>query len=166
MATQEHRYYVIPPGGEAAFGYDSAEAARAVARDYGEGAHVIDTAAMPYYPMAERIEGGEPVYLEYGAWDTRVDRDRNLIEAVKKGYAPIVQAFLAKGADAKAADDTGGTALIWAVARGRAETVRLLLGSGAEVNARDADGMTALALAKRKNAQELAEILLAAGAEE
>jgi hypothetical protein len=116
--------------------------------------------------MVERIEDGEPVYLEYGAWDTRVDHDRNLIEAVKKGHAPIVQAFLAKGADAKAADDTGGTALIWAVARGRAETVRLLLDGGAEVNARDADGTTALTLARRKNAQEIAEILLAAGAEE
>ena len=166
MATEDHRYYVIPPAGEAAFGYDSAEAARAVAQEYGEGAHVVDTAAMPYYPMVERIEKGEPVYLEYGAWDTRVDRDRNLIEAVKKGYAPIVQAFLAKGADAGAADKTGGTALIWAVARGRPETVRLLLDKGADVNARDADGMTALALARRRNAEEIAEILLAAGAEE
>ena len=165
MATQDHRYYVIPPGGEDAFGYDSSEAAKGVAREYGDGAHVVDTAAMPYYPMVERIEAGEPVYLEYGAWDTRVGRDRNLIEAVKKGYAPIVQAFLAKGADVNAADDTGGTALIWAVARGRAETVRLLLDSGAAVNARDADGMTALALARRKNAQEIADILLAAGAE-
>lgn len=165
MASEDHRYYVIPPGGEDAFGYDSAEAARVVALDFGEGAHVIDTAAMPYYPMAERIEGGAPVYLEYGAWDTRVDNDRNLIEAVKKGYAPIVQAFLAKGANVDAADDTGGTALIWAVARGRAETVRLLLDSGAAVNARDADGMTALALARRKDAREIAEILLAAGAE-
>jgi hypothetical protein len=165
VATQEHRYYVIPPGGEEAFGYDSAEAARAVGREYGEGAHIVDTAAMPYYPMVERIEDGQPVYLEYGAWDTRVDRDHNLIEAVKKGYAPIVQAFLAKGADVNAADNSGGSALIWAVARGRAETVRLLLASGADVNAQDADGMTALALARRKKAQELAEILLAAGAE-
>ena len=166
MTTQDHRYYVIPPGGTAAFGYDSAEAARAVACEYGEGAHVVDTAAMPYHPMAERVEGGEPVYLEYGAWDTRMDRDRNLIEAVKKGYAPIVQAFLAKGANVNAADSAGGTALIWAVARGRAETVRLLLENGASVNARDGDGMTALALAKRKDAQEIAEALLAAGAEE
>jgi len=153
------------PGSAGARG--PSHAARAVACDYGPGAHIVDTGAMPYYPMVHRVdEAGEPVYLEYGAWDTRVDRDRNLIEAVKKGYAPIVQAFLAKGAEVNAADDTGGTALIWAVARGRVETVRLLLDSGAAVNARDADGMTALALARRKNAQEIADILLAAGAEE
>ena len=121
---------------------------------------------MPYHPMAERIEGGEPVYLEYGAWDTRVGRDRNLIEAVKKGYPPIVQAFLAKGADPSAADETGGTALIWAVARRRSESVRLLLAHGADVSASDADGMTALGLAKRKNLGEIAALLEAAGAKE
>jgi hypothetical protein len=164
---EEHRYYVVSPGGEGAFGYDSAEAARAVACDYGPGAHIVDTAAMPYHPMVHRVDdGGEPVYLEYGAWDTRVGADRNLIEAIKKGYAPIVQAFLAKGANVNATDGDGGTPLIWAVARGRPETVRLLLESGADVGARDADGMTALVLARRRNAQELAEILLAAGAEE
>jgi hypothetical protein len=163
----KHRYYVIPPGGEGAFGYDSAEAAQAVARDYGPGAHVVDTGAMPYYPMVHRVdESGEPVYLEYGAWDTRVGLDRNLIEAVKKGYPPIVQAFLAKGANVNTTDDDGGTPLIWAVARGQPETVRLLLKSGADVNARDGDGMTALVLARRKTAQEITEILLAADAEE
>ena len=164
---EEHRYYVVSPGGEGAFGYDSAEAARAVACDYGPGAHIVDTGAMPYYPMVHRVdEVGEPVYLEYGAWDTRVGVDRNLIEAVKKGYPPIVQAFLAKGANVNAADGDGGTPLIWAVARGQPETVRLLLESGADANAADAEGMTALALARRRNAPELAEILLAAGAED
>jgi hypothetical protein len=108
---EEHRYYVVSPGGEGAFGYDSAEAARAVACDYGPGAHIVDTAAMPYHPMVHRVDdGGEPVYLEYGAWDTRVGADRNLIEAIKKGYAPIVQAFLAKGANVNATDGDGGTA--------------------------------------------------------
>ena len=42
MATQDHRYYVIPPGGEDAFGYDRSEAAKGVAREYGDGAHVVD----------------------------------------------------------------------------------------------------------------------------
>jgi hypothetical protein len=161
----EHRYYVMPPGGEGAFGYDSAEAAEAVARDYGPGAHIVDTGAMPYYPMVHRIdEAGEPVYLEYGAWDTRVGLDRNLVEAVKKGYPPIVQAFLAKGANVNAVDDDGGTPLIWAVARGQPEIVRLLLSRGADVLAADTGGMTALKLAERKKLPEIAEILRAAGA--
>ena len=162
---EEHRYYVVSPGGEGVFGYDSAEAARAVACDYGPGAHIVDTGAMSYYPMVHRVdETGEPVYLEYGAWDTRVGVDRNLIEAVKKGYPPIVQAFLAKGANVNAADGDGGTSLIWAVARGQPETVRLLLESGADANAADGEGMTALRLAERKKLPEIAEILVAAGA--
>jgi hypothetical protein len=115
--------------------------------------------------MVHRVDdAGEPVYLEYGAWDTRVGVDRNLMEAVKKGYPPIVQAFLAKGANVNAADGDGGTPLIWAVARGQPETVRLLLESGADANAADAEGMTALKLAERKKLPEIAEILVAAGA--
>ena len=120
---------------------------------------------MPYYPMVHRIdEAGEPVYLEYGAWDTRVGLDRTLVEAVKKGYPPIVQAFLAKGANVNAVDDDGGTPLIWAVARGQPEIVRLLLSRGADVLAADTGGMTALKLAERKKLPEIAEILRAAGA--
>jgi hypothetical protein len=158
------RFYVIAAGGGAAIGRDLLQPAPALAREMGEGTHVIDTMAMPYEPMARRMEGGEPVYVEFGAWDTRGDADANLIEAVKKGYVPIVQAFLAKGADPKAADTRGGPAILWAVARGKADVLRLLLEAGADPNAADKDGDTPLKLAAQRGKSELAVILKAAGA--
>ena len=158
------RFYVVAPGGGAAIGRDMLQSAVALAREMGEGTHVVDTLAMPYEPMARRIDGGEPVYVEFGAWDTRGDADANLIEAVKKGYVPIVQAFLAKGADPKAADRNGGPAILWAVARGKADVLRVLLEAGADPNAADRDGMTPLKLAGQRGKTELAAILKAAGA--
>lgn len=159
------RYYVVPPSGPAV-GFDREEAAVAAAKAYGEGAHVVDTLATPYHPMASCIEQGEPVYLPIGAWDTRCSLDDSLIEAVKKGAAPIVQAFLAKGASVTARDGKGGTALHWAAARGVPDCLRVLLAAGADASARDAHGTTPLALARRKARPELVAILEAAGAAE
>ncbi|MGQ0662729.1 MAG: ankyrin repeat domain-containing protein [Pseudomonadota bacterium] len=163
MTAAPRRFYVIAPGGQPV-GYDTLAAAAMVARQYGEGTHIVDTMATPYHPMAQRIEGGEPTFLEYGAWETRLGTDRNLIEAVKKGYAPIVHAFLAKGANINATDEHGGTALIWAVARRSPEIVRLLLQAGADLEARDSGGTSALQLAKQRNLSEIAAILIGAGA--
>ncbi len=165
MAQDGPRFYVIAPDGETVVGYTKRLIAERVAVEYGDGAHVVDTGASVYEPIAQRIEGGAPVYTAHGAWDTaRGDADANLIEAVKKGYAPIVQAFLAHGGGADARDANGGTALIWAVARGEAEVVRLLLDCGADVNARDGAGMSALALAQRRENAGIGEILRNAGA--
>ena len=163
VAPPPRRYYVIAPGGYAV-GYDSTEAAVRVAQEYGEGAHIVDTLATPYHPMAQRIEGGQPVFLEYGAWETRIGEDRNLIEAAKKGCVPIVQAFFAKGGNVNAVDERGATPLIWAVARRSSEIVGVLIAAGADVGVRDANGMTALKLAGQKNLAEIATILRAAGA--
>ena len=159
------RYYVVPPTGPAV-GFDREEAAVAAAKAYGEGAYVVDTLATPYHPMASRIERGEPVYLPVGAWDTRCSLDASLIEAVKKGAAPIVLAFLAKGASVAARDAKGGTALHWAVARGVPDCLRALLAAGADAAASDAQGTTPLALARRKAKPDMIAILEAAGATE
>lgn len=159
------RFYVVGPGARA-IGYDRLEVAIAVARQYGDGAEIIDTEATPYHPMAQRIEGGEPVFLPYGAWDTKGSLGQNLIEAVKKGYAPIVRAFLAKGADVNARDGGGGSALMWAVARRSPDIVALLIEAGADVNARDRNGKTALVLARSKGLGEITDSLARAGAVE
>ncbi len=166
MSGEGRRFYVVSPNGAVTVGYDTAEVAARVAVDYGEGAHIVDTRATPYHPMAQRVENGAPIFLEHGAWDTRAPGETNLIEAVKKGYGPIVRAFLATGADVNGTDARGGTPLIWAVARGKAEVVRLLLDAGADASARDAEGMSALALARKRDRAELIEILQAAGAED
>lgn len=161
--TTTRRYYVV--GRDIApVGYDTLEVAIGVARQWGEGTHIVDTLATPYHPMVQRIEKGEPVFLEYGAWETWRRPDQNLIEAVKKGHPAIVSAFLAKGADVNARDPNGGTPLMWAVARRVPENLRLLIAAGADVNAHDRNGMTALKLARAKKLSEIAEMLVEAGA--
>ena len=62
-------------------------------------------------------------------------------------YADIetMKALLESGADAKAADDSGATALMWAMPS--LEKTSLLIERGADVNARSADGRTPLLIA-------------------
>ncbi len=165
--TEPYRYFVRAPEGRAIFGLETAEAAEAAAREYGEGAHVVDTLAQAYKPMLQEIRDDELVISGYGGWDTgRFGLDRDLIEAIKKGHAALPHAFLAKGADANARDKHSGPALHWAVAGGRVETVKLLLDAGAEVQARDGEGQTALDLAEKRGKDEIVEVLRKAGAGE
>jgi|GEM_PF-1176204 len=159
------RYYVVARD-IAPIGYGTIEAAVGAARQYGDGTEIVDTLATPYHPMVQRVVNGEPVYLEYGAWETWRFPDQNLIEAAKTGSPAIVGAFLAKGADVNARDPRGGTALIWAVARRVPESVRLLIAAGVDLNARDQHGMTALKLARAKNLPKMVALLLRAGASE
>lgn len=163
-----YRYYVRSADGRSIFGFDQPEAARAVALEYGVGASLIDTLAQAYYPMLQEVVAGDTaktlVYSPIGGWDTgRFAIDRDLIEAVKKGSAAIVHAFLAKGAAANARDAKGGTALHWAVGRGSLEVVELLLAQGADVNATDGTGQTALAVALKKGREDIEQALKAAG---
>ena len=165
-AADPRRYYVIPPSGGNIVSVDRPELATRFAVEFGNGTHIVDTMASPYYPMVQRVEDGAPVYLEHGSWETGGGPGRNLIEAAKTGYPPIVQAFLAKGADPNAAAADGGTALMWAVAGGSADVVRLLVEAGADPDAGDADGLTPAALATRRNRPDLVALLHAAGAGE
>lgn len=165
MASDDRRYYVRSPDGRMIAGYDDANAAKAVALDYGDGAHLVDTRAQAYHPIAQVVAAGELAYVDIGGWGAgRLGAERNLIEAVKKGHAAIVHAFLAKGADPDAKDANGGPALIWAVARGKADVVALLIAHGADVNAADADGTRALDLARKRDERALIELLQRAGA--
>lgn len=163
------RYYVRSPDGRSIFGFDQLEAARTVALEYGAGAALVDTLAQAYYPMLQEVaaaDGGKQlVYSPIGGWDTgRFSLDRDLIEAVKKGSAAIVHAFLAKGASADARDAKGGTALHWAVGRGSPDVVALLIKTGADINTVDGKAQTPLAIAIRMDRHEIADVLRAAGA--
>lgn len=160
MENSDRRFYIIPPDeAREIICVGRIELAERFAVEFGEGSHIVDTLAAPYYPMVKRIEDGAPVYLEYGGWDMVADPGANLIEAVKKGCPAIVQAFLAKGCDPNATDRNGGTALIWATARGDIDAVRLLMEAGAAINAEDAKGMTALRMAQSKGHDHIAALL-------
>ncbi len=155
-----HRYYVRSQDAKAIFGFDSLDAASMAAREYGEGAFVVDTMAQAYKPMLHQVRDGDLVYAGYGGWDTgRFGLDRDLIEAVKKGHVAIVHAFLAKGADANAIDANGGPALHWAVGGGKLEIVQLLLQAGADVSVLDGHGQSALMLAQKRGRHEIASLL-------
>ena len=162
MSAAGHRYVVLSPDSVMVVGYDRLEIARAVARDYGDGAHIIDTGARPYHPLAEIIENGEPVYVGFGGWGTKMDAIDNLTEAIKQGYGPIVRAFAENVADLNQQDRKGSTALLWAVARREPELVQILLDRGADPSRVDRDGTTPLALAEQKGLGEIAGILRAA----
>ncbi len=163
------RYYARSPDGRAIFGFDSAKAAEAVALEYGVGAAVVDTLAQAYTPMLQEVlpgeEGPRLVLAPIGGWDTgRFGLDRDLIEAIKKGHAAIVQAFLAKGASANARDARGGSALHWAAGRGKLDVVELLLAEGADAGARDGAGRMALDVAECRSKSEIADLLRRLGA--
>jgi len=162
MVATTRRFFVLSPDANRSDSFDSRGGAEAAALAWGEGAHIVDTVAQVYHPIAQRIENGATLYLEYGAWNTAVSADQNVIEAVKKGYAPIVRAFLNAGGSVNARDANGGSALHWAVARGDRATVELLLAAGADAKAVDAKGQTPLDVATRKNRDEIAGLLPAA----
>ena len=96
---------------------------------------------------------------------TRIGELTPLFMAAKNGNAPIIEALLNAGADARSASTTGSTALMLAAASGSPDAVRVLLQYGADPNARDANqGQTALMFAAALNRAEAVRILVARGA--
>jgi ankyrin repeat protein len=75
---------------------------------------------------------------------TRQGRTPLMVAAACDGCSEIVRELLAKGADAKAADNGGSTALELAAGAGDAESVRLLLAAGAPAGAASKAGSTPL----------------------
>ncbi|MCB1020070.1 MAG: ankyrin repeat domain-containing protein [Acidobacteria bacterium] len=87
-----------------------------------------------------------------------------LLAAARAGSVETVRLLLDKGADVKAADEMGGTALLAAALMGEDETVRLLLDRGADPNQADKAGMTPLQNAAANQNRAMMRMLLAKGA--
>lgn len=66
-----------------------------------------------------------------------------LMAAARQGDAAAVEAMLAAGADAGAADVDGNTPLMYAAARGQADVCRLLRAAGADPGHANRWGLTA-----------------------
>ena len=75
--------------------------------------------------------------------------DADFLKLCACGKAAAIARALADGANPKAMDEYGETALIKAAEGGATESVRLLLAAGAEINAAAENGRTALAAASR-----------------
>ena len=83
-----------------------------------------------------------------------------LIEAVKQGDVPAVRALIKSGADVRAPEGDGATALHWAADRDSLELTRLLLDAGAAAGAANDLGVTPLHLAAANGNTALLRLLL------
>ncbi len=70
-----------------------------------------------------------------------------LVDAVKAGDATVVRALIKSGADVKAPEGDGATALHWAAHRDSIEVMKMLLDAGASAQAANDLGVTPLHLA-------------------
>ncbi len=91
-------------------------------------------------------------------------RNENLITAAKEGNNEKVIELLKSGADPKAKDNNGDTALHWAAECGHAAVVKSLLEAGADLEASSHYGNTALILAAFEGHAAVVKLLLARGA--
>ena len=93
------------------------------------------------------------------------DDGRRLIEAVRAEDAGAVRSLLDRGADVRAAQPDGATALHWASYRDASAVAALLIAAGADVDAANDYGITPLALACENGAGAMVRRLLEAGAD-
>jgi ankyrin repeat protein len=88
-----------------------------------------------------------------------------LADAVRAGDAKAAEALLARGADVKARDSEGASALLWAVHNQDAAMVRRLLAAGADVKGANDYGATPMSEAALTGDAEILGLLLDAGAD-
>ena len=156
------RYYTRSPDGRAIYGFATMQGAETAAKEYGEGAFIVDTGALTYEPMVQMVKGGEVVYFGVSGWNTnKLSESENMIEGIRNGQVAIVHAFIERGADVNFVDRHGGTPLHWAAARGLIDIVELLLKHGADPTITDQDGDLPLNIALEKNYQKLVDLLKA-----
>ena len=89
-------------------------------------------------------------------------QEKALFQSAYQGELSKVQALVAKGASANAADIKKRTPLIMAAYNGHTPVVEFLLSEGADVNATDSGGQTALMYACKRSFNETAAVLFAA----
>jgi ankyrin repeat protein len=88
-----------------------------------------------------------------------------LMYAAGCGHVPVVEQFLANGADVQAADERGWTGLMYAAAEGQLSVVQALIKAKAGIDAANERGETPLLLAVRGNHLEVVQELVAAHAD-
>ncbi len=89
-----------------------------------------------------------------------------LFMACTNGSAPAIEALLAAGADANAANANGTTALMTAAASGSVPALKVLLDHGADIKAKESvHGQTALMFAAALGRTDAVRFLLSRGAE-
>lgn len=92
-------------------------------------------------------------------------RPSSFYEAVIVANTPLVDDFIARGADVNATEDDGTTLLMRAVNGRASQIAQRLIDAGANVSAANRFGVTALYLAARNSDTLIATALLAAGAD-
>ena len=91
--------------------------------------------------------------------------DQALIAAGARGDAPEVTRLLRDGADVRARDASGRTALLAAADGNHLDAARVLIAAGADVNAKDAMQDSAYLLAGARGHVEILSLTLANGAD-
>ncbi len=99
------------------------------------------------------------------AWTDALARPLALIEAAAQGDAAAVKRLLAAGADVRARDAAGRTALLAATHGNHEAAARLLIDAGADVNAQDNQLDSAFLLAGARGYVGILRMTLAAGAD-
>src|SRR5712691_24657 len=89
----------------------------------------------------------------------------DVVREAAQGHTAVVQTLLGQGADGKAIDRDGKTALMLAAFEGHAATVQVLLANGVQANTKDKQGATALMLAASQGHTDVVQALLAKGAD-
>jgi ankyrin repeat protein len=92
-------------------------------------------------------------------------RDQTLIAASASGDLPAVERLLAEGADVKARDGRGRTALLAATHGNHVAVARALIAAGADVNAKDSIEDSPYLYAGAEGRIEILKMTLAAGAD-
>ena len=113
------------------------------------------------------VAAGRPVFLAGAPVPAAAagSNGRDLVDAVRRGDAPAVDALLEAGADVSAVGGDGSTALLWASHRDDLRTARRLLDAGAAVDAANDLGATPLWAASQNGGGRMVRVLLAAGAD-
>jgi ankyrin repeat protein len=91
--------------------------------------------------------------------------DMDLIRSAERGDAARVRQLVAAGADVRARDNRGRTALLAATQHDRVEIAKLLIAAGADVNAKDQIDDSPYLLAGARGYVEILRATLAAGAD-